>query len=111
MRSAECGVRSAECGVRSAEVERLKGDIRMESSAQQGTAVQMRLPLSLATTRLLLAAVGDRRYGLPIEFVHTSRRVREEDFFPRRALRHQPGRAASDCAASGRSIGLAGFLP
>jgi len=62
-------------------VERLKGDIRMESSAQQGTAVQMRLPLSLATTRLLLASVGGRLYGLPIEFVYTSRRVREEDIF------------------------------
>ena len=62
-------------------VERLKGDIRMESSAQQGTTMQIRLPLSLATTRLLLAGVGDRLFGLPIEFVHTSRRVREEDIF------------------------------
>ncbi|MDO8811005.1 MAG: hybrid sensor histidine kinase/response regulator [Gallionella sp.] len=62
-------------------VERLKGDIRMESSPQQGTAMQVRLPLSLATTRLLLASVGDRLYGLPIEFVHSSRRVREEDIF------------------------------
>ncbi|HEU0219562.1 MAG TPA: hybrid sensor histidine kinase/response regulator [Gallionella sp.] len=62
-------------------VEHLKGDIRLESSPQQGTVMQVRLPLSLATTRLLLAGVGDRRYGLPIEFVHTSRRVREEDIF------------------------------
>ena len=62
-------------------VERLKGDIRMESAPQQGTVVQVRLPLSLATTRLLLASVGDRLFGLPIEFVHTSRRVREEDMF------------------------------
>ncbi|HEU0186704.1 MAG TPA: response regulator [Gallionellaceae bacterium] len=62
-------------------VEHLKGDIRMESSPQQGTVMQVRLPLSLATTRLLLAAVGDRCYGLPIEFVHTSLRVREEDLF------------------------------
>ena len=62
-------------------VERLKGDIRMESVPQQGTLMQMRLPLSLATTRLLLASVGGRLFGLPIEFVHTSRRVREEDMF------------------------------
>jgi len=62
-------------------VERLKGDIRMESSPQQGTAMQVRLPLSLATTRLLLASVGGHLFGLPIEFVHTSRRVREEDIF------------------------------
>jgi len=62
-------------------VERLKGDIRMESVPQQGTVMQVRLPLSLATTRLLLASVGGRLYGLPIEFVYTSRRVREEDIF------------------------------
>ena len=62
-------------------VERLKGDIRMESTPQQGTVMQVRLPLSLATTRLLLASVGGRLYGLPIEFVHSSRCVREEDIF------------------------------
>jgi two-component system chemotaxis sensor kinase CheA len=64
-----------------ANVEHLKGDIRIESSPQQGTVMQVRLPLSLATTRLLLAGVGDRLYGLPIEFIHTSRRIREEDIF------------------------------
>ncbi len=64
-----------------ANVEHLKGDIRMESVAQQGTLMQVRLPLSLATTRLLLAGVGDRLFGVPIEFVHTSRGVREEEIF------------------------------
>jgi len=62
-------------------VERLKGDIRMESVQHQGTVTQVRLPLSMSTTRLLLASVGDRLYGLPIEFIYTSRRVREEDIF------------------------------
>ena len=62
-------------------VERLKGDIRMESTPHHGTMMQLRLPLGLSTTRLLLVSVGDHRYGLPIEFVHTSRRVREEDIF------------------------------
>lgn len=64
-----------------ANVERLKGDIRMESTPHHGTVVQLRLPLSLSTTRLLLVRVSDRRYGLPIEFVNTSRQVREEDIF------------------------------
>lgn len=64
-----------------ANVEHLKGDIRIESSPQQGTVMQVRLPLSLATTRLLLAGVGDRLYGLPIEFIYTSRRIREENIF------------------------------
>ncbi len=64
-----------------ANVEHLKGDIRIESSPQQGTVMQVRLPLSLATTRLLLAGVGDRLYGLPIESIYTSRRIREENIF------------------------------
>jgi two-component system, chemotaxis family, sensor kinase CheA len=62
-------------------VERLKGDIRMESVLHQGTVTQVRLPLSMSTTRLLLASVGDHLYGLPMEFIYTSRRVREEDIF------------------------------
>ena len=64
-----------------ANVEHLKGDIRIESSPQQGTVMQVRLPLSLATTRLLLAGVGDRLYGLPMESIYTSRRIREENIF------------------------------
>ena len=63
-------------------VERLKGDIRMESEPHHGTVIQLRLPLGLSTTRLLLVSVGERVYGLPIEFIHTSRRVSEEDIFP-----------------------------
>jgi len=62
-------------------VERMKGSIRLDSSAGRGLTVALRLPLSLATTRLLLANAGGRLFGLPIECVHTSRRVREADVF------------------------------
>ncbi|MFH1869558.1 MAG: hybrid sensor histidine kinase/response regulator [Pseudomonadota bacterium] len=62
-------------------VERMKGGIRLESASGSGLAVQLRLPVSLASTRLLLAGAGGRLYGLPVEFVHTSRRVREADVF------------------------------
>lgn len=62
-------------------VERMKGDIHLESSPGRGLKVQLRLPLSLTTTRILLASVEGRLYGLPVEFVHTSRRVREADIF------------------------------
>ena len=62
-------------------VERLKGDIRIESAPHIGTTMQLRLPLGLSTTRLLLVSVGGHRYGMPIEFVHASRRVRNEDMF------------------------------
>ncbi len=62
-------------------VERLKGDIRIESAPHMGTTMQLRLPLGLSTTRLLLVSVGGHLYGLPIEFVRTSQRVRNEDIF------------------------------
>jgi two-component system chemotaxis sensor kinase CheA len=62
-------------------VERLKGTIHLESVANHGLTVQLHLPLSLTTTRLLLASAGSRLYGLPVESVHTSRRVREADIF------------------------------
>ncbi|MBU4263584.1 MAG: hybrid sensor histidine kinase/response regulator [Proteobacteria bacterium] len=62
-------------------VEHMKGSIRLESATGQGLTVQLRLPLSVTATRLLLASVGGRLYGLPVEFVHTSRRVREADVF------------------------------
>jgi two-component system chemotaxis sensor kinase CheA len=62
-----------------ANVERMKGDIRLESNFRQGMTIQLRLPLSLSTTRLLLASVNGKLYGLPVEFVQTSLRVRKQD--------------------------------
>lgn len=62
-------------------VERMKGSIRLESTVGQGLTVQLRLPFSLTTTQLLLVRAGGGLYGLPVEFIHTSRRVRGEDIF------------------------------
>ncbi|MDD5030546.1 MAG: response regulator [Rhodoferax sp.] len=62
-------------------VERMKGSIHLESASGQGLTVQLRLPLSVAATQILLASVGTGLYGLPVEFIHTSRRVRENDIF------------------------------
>ena len=62
-------------------VERLKGSIRLDSAAGRGLTVALRLPLSLTTKRLLLASAGGRLFGLPIECVRTSRRVREAEVF------------------------------
>ena len=62
-------------------VERMKGSVHLQSAAGQGLTVQLHLPLSLTTTQILLASAGGGLYGLPVEFVHTSRRVREEDIF------------------------------
>ncbi len=62
-------------------VEKLKGEIRMNSLPGAGVSIRMRLPLSLATTRLLLARIGERLYGIPIESVYTSVRVGREEWF------------------------------
>jgi len=62
-------------------VERMKGNIRLDSAAGQRLTVQVRLPLSLSTTRLLLASANGQLFGLPVEFVQTSQRVREKDIF------------------------------
>jgi two-component system chemotaxis sensor kinase CheA len=62
-------------------VERMKGSIHLESAAGQGLTVQLRLPLSITTTQILLTKERGRILGLPIEFVYTSRRVRAEDLF------------------------------
>ncbi len=62
-------------------VERMKGSVHLQSTRGQGLTVQLRLPLNLTTTQILLASVGGGLYGLPVESVHTSRRVREEDIF------------------------------
>lgn len=62
-------------------VERTKGSIQVESVAGTMMSVKLTLPVSLAATRLLLARVAERLYGLPVDFVYTSIRVYEKDVF------------------------------
>lgn len=73
-------------------VERLKGDIHIDSNTQRGTTIQLRLPLSLATTRLLLVNVAGHQFGLPVEYVHSLLQVRDADIF------NLEGRPAVDLA-------------
>jgi two-component system chemotaxis sensor kinase CheA len=58
-----------------ANVEELKGKVEVESSPSSGSLFRLRLPVTLATSRILLAAVGGRTYGLPVDAVQTSLRV------------------------------------
>ncbi len=62
-------------------VERLKGGIRLESAPGKGLTVRLRMPLSLATARLLLARAGRGLYGLPVDCVHAAWRLRESEVF------------------------------
>lgn len=76
-------------------VEHIKGSVQLESVAGQGLAVQLRLPVSLAATRLLLATVNGQLYGLPVDFVHTSLRLRPTDIF---MLEGRPAILLNNCS-------------
>ncbi|MGR8929611.1 MAG: hybrid sensor histidine kinase/response regulator [Gammaproteobacteria bacterium] len=62
-------------------VEHLKGSINLDSVVGRGLTIQLRLPFSLATTRLLLTRISERYYGIPVEYIRTSCRVHSEDIF------------------------------
>ena len=52
-----------------ARVRSLGGSVEMRSAPGEGTSVTMRLPLTLAIVRALLARVGDETYALPLTHV------------------------------------------
>lgn len=65
-----------------ANVDRLKGSIRVVSTPGQGSCFQIRLPLSLATMRVLIVGLGEQSYAIPVESVHTTKLVSPADIFP-----------------------------
>jgi two-component system chemotaxis sensor kinase CheA len=58
-----------------ANVEALKGSISLDSMSGRGTVFTLRLPVSLATQRLLLVEANRRHFGLPLEVVDAIRRL------------------------------------
>jgi len=60
-------------------VERLGGEVSVESSPGKGTSVRMILPASIATFRGLLVRAGGQRVLVPIEAVERALRVASED--------------------------------
>ncbi len=62
-------------------IERLKGDVWVESKAGQGCIFRMQIDTTLATTHVLIAAVKDTPYALPVEFVQTTRLIPHKDIF------------------------------
>jgi two-component system, chemotaxis family, sensor kinase CheA len=65
-----------------ANVERLKGNIQVESSWGHGCTLRICLPRALAATRVLIVMADRRPYALPIEYVHTMRLVSPQEIFP-----------------------------
>ena len=62
-------------------IERLKGDVWVESMARQGCLFRMQIDTTLATTHVLIAAVNQTPYALPVEFVQTTRLVPRQEIF------------------------------
>ena len=64
-------------------IERLKGTLAIESTPGHGTRFTMRIPIALATMRVLLVDVGGFPYGLPTESVGISRAIAPAGLFTR----------------------------
>ena len=63
-------------------VEQLKGSIELESVPTKGSTFRMRLGTALATTHVLIVGVQSISYGIPVEFVLTTRLVSPSELFP-----------------------------
>jgi two-component system chemotaxis sensor kinase CheA len=64
-----------------ANVERLKGNIQVESALGHGCTLRICLPRTLAATRVLIVMADQRPYALPVEYVHTTRLVSPQEIF------------------------------
>ena len=64
-----------------ANIEQLKGSLHIHSTPGRGTTFQVRLPLTLATTQVLILLAAGRVYALPVESVQTTVFVSREEIF------------------------------
>lgn len=62
-------------------IENLKGTIEVKSQVDQGCTIQIKLPITLATTRVLIASIRDLSYAIPVEFVETTLQIEREKIF------------------------------
>jgi two-component system chemotaxis sensor kinase CheA len=60
-------------------VHSLGGSVKIKTTPGSGTRVRMELPLTLATSRVLLVVQDGRKYGLPIADVREMVKVRPDD--------------------------------
>lgn len=62
-------------------VDRLKGTVRVKSIQGKGTTFMIQLPVTLATLRVMISAVGDLKYGLPLEYIDQTFMLSKTDLF------------------------------
>ena len=62
-------------------VQQLKGSVVLDSQVGHGTSIQLHLPITLSTTRVLLLNSAGQTYALPVDYVETTRMVPREDIF------------------------------
>lgn len=62
-------------------VERLKGTIQFKSTPGMGCTFRVQLPVTLATSRVLIVAVSGIKYAVPVEHVQTTSLVARREIF------------------------------
>ena len=60
-------------------LDRLKGSVHISSNKSQGTAIQLRVPLTLASIQTLLFRVGGRLFAVPLSAVVEITRIQEQE--------------------------------
>ena len=60
----------------------LKGQLEISSRAREGSRIKMTLPISLATTNVVLLALADQRFALPTETIVTTGRAALDEIVP-----------------------------
>lgn len=69
------------------DIARLGGTVSLDSRLGQGTTTTMRLPISFAMTQLLVVSVSGERYGVPMQDVVETLRIKADAITPIRANR------------------------
>jgi two-component system chemotaxis sensor kinase CheA len=62
-------------------IEQLKGHIEIESISQQGTEIHLVLPITLATTKVIIIELQKRYYAVPVEAIELIRTASPEQVF------------------------------
>jgi two-component system chemotaxis sensor kinase CheA len=60
-------------------IDKLGGSINVASETGHGTTVSLRLPLSMAVTRVMVVGAGGQRLGVPVEHIRETLRLAPAD--------------------------------